>query len=1404
MLPAAAPRLIVLRERDFDLGSAEFIHFSLASRVASSPALICRSTSAEETEGCANRKARIWSGLVIMGEEYALPRAAGKGGGGFVQGCGGHGWREKFRCLVADAAILCRWIVKLIFALLFALPVIRTHAAENTPADFSIGTQVVNPAPQRFGLNVLDPLTNNHLRDSGSEPVSIRRHMVATGGSDTTILVQGGASDLDYFTTLGNGFFNGATVRVYRSVAGVMVTVRTGTVQTYDVTTGTLTFTAAGAVVQNGDLFFVELLHAASPPFALFDPRITNIVYNTWRHMNGENTSATSLAQPAITRDVTTACPENGGRTSLRIENTLSNRVGIRQGRWANPDPRTSSTQGFYQALVPGRTYRIDVWLKHSGLAVPTVSARLTQNYALERAWTVTTDWAKYTATFVAGAVPVGGNVVEAELGFSGTGVVWMDNFQIYADDDLNAATDGPDEIRAETRAALIDFQPSVLRFWAGNTNSSWGTTLDAFTQRDSQLPPRWIPDRGYGPPEFGVTLPTALPLSVECGAQPWLVIGHTFDESEWLGLIEYLAAPYDPLIDTPATKPWAARRHAQGRAAPWMDAFSKVRLEMSNEMWNTVFHQAMPAVTAGQFAQHMFAAAQTSPYFAAVAGKIEFIINGRILEGATTGYGHVAWQNAPAALFSDVATYNGGWELAQQTGGGVFNETGLGEFLQFAGRFANPWMEAHAASRASLRASTSRPYEIAVYETGPGYGLPNPGAVFNEVSELYGKSLAAGTGTLDILLYSSLRGFDPQCFFTLSYGPNWSTHSHTIFGGLPHTAWQTLRMRNRYATGSMMNVIAHSLPTTTLPATGGGFVPSVANFPLTTCFAFRDGGKTTIFLCSRKSSGDTPVTLRLPFSAVSSITQHRLDGAPGDNNRYTQTVTESTTALTPATMLNLTLPPGTVIALEVEGTPLSAPAQPACVVSKAVGQDAVTSAPAARFAVDFSDTVTGFTAADCTITGSTGAGELSVAQGVPFLGGNYVVTVSGMLTAGDVSIAIAANTVLPSNTASTSIDGTVTFAPAPPQNVIYASESFDFAPAAQPFPPFLQDLVSGTGWSAGWVVEGASPIYPANGYRTLTTVPLGFGQLRATGSSATGGNNSSDIVRALNVASFGTRGIVGSSPAVIGQSGTVLWLSVLLRKDVNNTTGIYLAHLNGGATAPMANGVMALGYFSSGLSDVNGERRWSFSVRNAADNGFDIIRSNVPVVIGQAALLVFRMQFGAQDRFDLWVNPPALAGADPALGTANATWTTSGATNIAFRSIGVEISGAQDRASFDEVRYGETFAAVTPVWSASESWRLAHFGTHENLALAADDADPDLDGIVNLLEYALASNPHASSTGDLPTLALDGTFGYAPNPLATDISIVPQWSEDLVQWFNTTPPTGLPRRFQRLRVTRQ
>ena len=54
--------------------------------------------------------------------------------------------------------------------------------------------------------------------------------------------------------------------------------------------------------------------------------------------------------------------------------------------------------------------------------------------------------------------------------------------------------------------------------------------------------------------------------------------------------------------------------------------------------------------------------------------------------------------------------------------------------------------------------------------------------------------------------------------------------------------------------------------------------------------------------------------------------------------------------------------------------------------------------------------------------------------------------------------------------------------------------------------------------------------------------------------------------------------------------------------------------------------------------------------------------------------------------------------------------------------------------------------------------WRLRHFtlAELENDSIAGDLADPDGDGVPNLLEYALAGDPRRSDTGSVPTLTMN------------------------------------------------
>jgi hypothetical protein len=135
----------------------------------------------------------------------------------------------------------------------------------------------------------------------------------------------------------------------------------------------------------------------------------------------------------------------------------------------------------------------------------------------------------------------------------------------------------------------------------------------------------------------------------------------------------------------------------------------------------------------------------------------------------------------------------------------------------------------------------------------------------------------------------------------------------------------------------------------------------------------------------------------------------------------------------------------------------------------------------------------------------------------------------------------------------------------------------------------------------------------------------------------------------------------------------------------------------------------------------------------------------------------------------------------------------------------------------------------VTPF----SAWQLAEFGTNaSNPVISGDLADPDGDGIANLLEYALNLNPNVASVTGLPTAQTDPSCGclsliYTKVLSATDLTYTPEaatdpggpWStngvtqamlgSDGVTLTNKASDTGNPiatsgKRFMHLRVTRQ
>jgi hypothetical protein len=88
-------------------------------------------------------------------------------------------------------------------------------------------------------------------------------------------------------------------------------------------------------------------------------------------------------------------------------------------------------------------------------------------------------------------------------------------------------------------------------------------------------------------------------------------------------------------------------------------------------------------------------------------------------------------------------------------------------------------------------------------------------------------------------------------------------------------------------------------------------------------------------------------------------------------------------------------------------------------------------------------------------------------------------------------------------------------------------------------------------------------------------------------------------------------------------------------------------------------------------------------------------------------------------------------------------------------------------------------FVAASPI----EAWRYQYFGTTANTGNAADNADPDHDGVPNLLEYAYGLNPtNANSKAGLNTSVISNRFTITlpRNTAAADITITLQSADSL------------------------
>ncbi|MGE9270429.1 MAG: Ig-like domain-containing protein [Verrucomicrobiales bacterium] len=88
---------------------------------------------------------------------------------------------------------------------------------------------------------------------------------------------------------------------------------------------------------------------------------------------------------------------------------------------------------------------------------------------------------------------------------------------------------------------------------------------------------------------------------------------------------------------------------------------------------------------------------------------------------------------------------------------------------------------------------------------------------------------------------------------------------------------------------------------------------------------------------------------------------------------------------------------------------------------------------------------------------------------------------------------------------------------------------------------------------------------------------------------------------------------------------------------------------------------------------------------------------------------------------------------------------------------------------------------------SPFDDWLATHFPGEDDETIVGPAADPDMDGIDNLTEYGLNSDPNNSSDRPEILVSSDGTdvsLHFTKVAAATDINYILEWSTDLSEWF--------------------
>lgn len=243
------------------------------------------------------------------------------------------------------------------------------------------------------------------------------------------------------------------------------------------------------------------------------------------------------------------------------------------------------------------------------------------------------------------------------------------------------------------------------------------------------------------------------------------------------------------------------------------------------------------------------------------------------------------------------------------------------------------------------------------------------------------------------------------------------------------------------------------------------------------------------------------------------------------------------------------------------------------------------------------------------------------------------------------------------------------------------AYEGFPYADSS-----ILHDAYGGIGWESPWNVQNNNISFP--GFMVAAHPNMQCPTLLSSGNHVMGGISYLSAGRKLDLSINGPFSAYRKSNGKLGQQGTTLYFSAIIRKEAANDEKINVM-LQGGnnvAWVTNANPRIQMGYFGTG-SNIGADRFWGISIDG------NIYNSNKIIQIGRAALLVVKIEFLASGgTVSAWINPTQISGAEPSPDIV-----VNHPVNMEYLAVALYLGNSVRQGSLDEIRLAGSYACATP-----------------------------------------------------------------------------------------------------------